>query len=74
MKYKSMIGHPTEEALRAGNLLYWLDERMLAKVFRGELVPQNPKDDPVEALLTRIREACATAPKAKRGRRREAGA
>lgn len=66
----SRIDRMTEEASRAAHLLDRLDERLLAKAFRGELVPQDPEDEPAEALLTRIREARAAAPKAKRGRRK----
>ena len=68
------IDRMTEEASRAAHLLDRLDERLLAKAFRGELVPQDPDDEPAEALLTRIREARAAAPKAKRGRRKKAEA
>ncbi|PHR04112.1 MAG: hypothetical protein COB29_12765 [Sulfitobacter sp.] len=68
------IDRMTEEANRAAHLLDRLDERLLAKAFRGELVPQDPEDEPAEALLTRIREARAAAPKAKRGRRKKAEA
>lgn len=70
----SRIDRMTEEASRAAHLLDRLDERLLAKAFRGELVPQDPDDEPAEALLTRIRESRAAAPKAKRGRRRKAEA
>jgi type I restriction enzyme, S subunit len=34
-----------------------LKESILAKAFRGELVPQDPNDEPAEVLLERIREA-----------------
>lgn len=68
------IDRMTEEASRAAHLLDRLDERLLAKAFAGELVPQDPDDEPAEALLTRIRESRAAAPKAKRGRRRKAEA
>jgi hypothetical protein len=34
---------------------------LLAKAFRGELVPQDPGDEPAAALLERIRAARATA-------------
>ena len=51
------------EATRAAHPLGRLDERLLAKAFRGELVPQHPDDEPAVALLTRIREAHAAAPK-----------
>ena len=33
-----------------------LDQSILAKAFRGELVPQDPSDEPASALLARIRE------------------
>ncbi|QHU98943.1 hypothetical protein, partial [Synechocystis sp. CACIAM 05] len=32
-----------------------LTQSILAKAFRGELVPQDPNDEPAEALLERIR-------------------
>ena len=32
-----------------------LPQSILAKAFRGELVPQDPNDEPAEALLERIR-------------------
>lgn len=55
------------EAAKALKLLGRLDQRILAKAFAGELVPQDPTDEPAEALLARIREARATTPKPKRG-------
>ncbi|UWQ20124.1 restriction endonuclease subunit S [Jannaschia sp. W003] len=64
------IDRVTKEASRAAHLLDRLDERLLARAFRGELVPQDPDDEPAEALLARIREARAAAPKPKRGRRK----
>lgn len=33
-----------------------LDRAILAKAFRGELVPQDPNDEPAEAMLARLRE------------------
>ena len=66
------IDRLTEEAARAAHLLDRLDERLLARAFRGELVPQDPADEPAEALLARIRDARAAAGKtgaARRGRK-----
>jgi len=34
-----------------------LTQSILAKAFRGELVPQNPDDEPAEQLLARIAQA-----------------
>ncbi len=46
-----------------------LTQSILAKAFRGELVPQDPNDEPASVLLERINAQRAAAPKAKRGRR-----
>lgn len=46
-----------------------LTQSLLAKAFRGELVPQDPNDEPASALLERIRAQRAAAPKPKRGRK-----
>lgn len=60
------------EAAKALNLLGHLDQRILAKAFAGDLVPQDPNDEPAETLLARIRETRAAAPKVRRGRKRSA--
>lgn len=45
------------------------EQAALAKAFRGELVPQDPTDEPASALLDRIRAARADEPqRARRGR------
>lgn len=44
----------------------------LAKAFRGELVPQDPNDEPASALLARIAAARAEAPPARRPRSKSA--
>jgi type I restriction enzyme, S subunit len=68
------IDRLTDEATRAAHLVDRLDERLLAKAFAGELVPQDPNDEPAEALLSRIRKARAAAPKPTRGRKKKAAA
>ncbi|PKR26444.1 hypothetical protein CXK90_16365 [Stutzerimonas stutzeri] len=49
-----------------------LTQSILAKAFRGELVPQDPNDEPASLLLERIQAQRAAAPKAKRGRKASA--
>lgn len=68
----SKIDRLAAEAAKALKLLGGLDQRILAKAFAGELVPQDSTDEPAEALLARIREARAAAPKPKRSRRARA--
>jgi len=57
------------------NSLTGLDQSILSKAFRGELVPQDPNDEPAEMLLTRIRAArtteCAGPKKPSTGRARK---
>lgn len=43
------------ELTQAQNLRTRLEQATLAKAFRGELVPQDPNDEPASALLERIR-------------------
>lgn len=47
-----------------------LTQSILAKAFRGELVPQNPEDEPASVLLKRIQAQRAATPTAKRGRKK----
>lgn len=58
------------EAARAKTLLDRLESAILAKAFKGELVPQDPTDEPASVLLERICTQRAAAPKPARGRRR----
>jgi len=62
----SRIGE--HEATRALALLDHLEQAILAKAFRGELVPQDQNDEPANALLARLR-ADVSAP-VRRGRPR----
>ncbi len=62
------IDRLTAEAAAARRLLDRLDQAVLANAFRGELVPQDPADEPASVLLDRIRAERASTPKVKRGR------
>lgn len=72
----SMVGTMTEvfraqlsQQHRMAADLNSLDQSILAKAFRGELVPQDPTDEPADVLLARIKsEAGPTEPKRGRGR------
>ncbi|KXB30324.1 restriction endonuclease subunit S [Dechloromonas denitrificans] len=46
-----------------------LTPALLAKAFRGELVPQDPADEPAAELLKRLAAQRETAPKTNRGRK-----
>lgn len=63
------IDRMTSEIAAAGRLLDRLDQAVVIKAFRGELVPQDPADEPASVLLDRIRaERAATPVKSRRGR------
>lgn len=57
------------EAKKALALIDRLEAAILTKAFRGELVAQDPNDEPASVLLERIRARRAAEPKVKRGRR-----
>jgi restriction endonuclease S subunit len=64
------IDRLSAEARSARRLIDHLDQAVLAKAFRGELVPQDPADEPAPTLLARIRaEREATARPRGAGRR-----
>ena len=44
------------EASKARELFVRLDQAVLARAFRGELVPQDPSDEPATILLERLRD------------------
>ena len=62
------------EAARARALLDRLESALLAKAYRGELVLQDPNDEPAQVLLDRIRTQRAAAPQTKRGRKAKVAA
>lgn len=66
------IDRLSTDAASARKLIDHLDQSVLAKAFKGELVPQDPADEPARVLLDRIRAERTAAPKAKRGRRKAA--
>jgi type I restriction enzyme S subunit len=55
----------------AARLIPKLDAAILTKAFRGDLVPQDPTDEPASVLLERIRAEREAAPK--KGRGKQAG-
>ena len=56
---------------RALNDAEKLKQAVLKKAFSGELVPQNPDDEPASVLLARIRAARASELPAKKGKRKK---
>ena len=49
------VGVIRAELAESESSLTQLDQSILAKAFRGELVPQDPRDEPASELLARIR-------------------
>lgn len=68
------IDRLASEATNARKLVDHLDQAVLAKAFRGELVPQVPADEPASVLLERIRAERGAAPRAAHERKARAGA
>lgn len=60
------IDRLASEATSARSLIDHLAQAVLARAFRGELVPQGPADEPASALLERIRAERGAVPKTKR--------
>ncbi|WP_413219982.1 restriction endonuclease subunit S [Tritonibacter mobilis] len=68
--YFAKIDLLAAEATKALKLTDRMDQSLLAKAFSGELVLQDPNDEPANELLNRIRDARADAPKPKRQTRK----
>ncbi|WP_434404996.1 hypothetical protein [Sphingobium sp. DN12] len=68
----SWVNRLAGDANSAYKLINHLDQSVLVKAFKGELVPQDPADEPASVLLDRIRAERAAAPKVKRGRKKTA--
>lgn len=62
------------EADNARNLIEYLDHAVIVQAFHGELVPQDPSDEPASVLLERIQteraDAATTASKRARSKKR----
>jgi type I restriction enzyme, S subunit len=56
------------ETTSARKLIDHLDQAILAKAFRGELVPRDPNDEPASVLLERIRSSQQATPARSGGR------
>jgi type I restriction enzyme S subunit len=63
------IEHLASETSNARKLVDHLDQAILGKAFRGELVPQDPKDEPASVLLDRVKAERATGRGKKAGNR-----
>ena len=57
-RVESIISKAIDERAKASHLIDLLDQSLLAKAFRGELVPQDPNDEPAFVLLERVRANC----------------
>ena len=60
------IDHLEQDYQKAMKLLDRLEQSTLAKAFRGEIVPQDPNDEPASILLERIQKERENQPKPKK--------
>jgi type I restriction enzyme S subunit len=60
-KALAWIDRLASEATSARRLIDHLDQAVLAKAFQGELVPQDPDDEPASVVLERTRSARSSA-------------
>src|SRR5260370_6943485 len=54
-RFSGEVYRSSSSATGAQKLLDHLDRSLLPQAFRGDLVPQDPNDEPASALLERIR-------------------
>ncbi|WP_170153656.1 restriction endonuclease subunit S [Alkalispirillum mobile] len=66
----SKIEHLEHLILSSIEKIEYLRQSILKRAFEGNLVPQDPNDEPASALLERIRQEQADAPKIKRRTRK----
>lgn len=74
-RIESMFGwidRLANDATRARKLIDHLDKSVLAKAFKGELVPQDPSDEPASILLERMRAERTATSRPKRSRKKVA--
>jgi type I restriction enzyme S subunit len=71
--YSSLFSARTLDAAVTDSLqrLSVLESSILNKAFRGELVPQDPNDEPASVLIERIRQERAASPSKRPGRGRQ---
>jgi type I restriction enzyme S subunit len=65
-----VLGHLADALESGGKSFASLTCSILSKAFRGELVPQEPNDEPAEAMLSRLRVGTDAATGTTKGRRR----
>jgi type I restriction enzyme, S subunit len=53
-KYLSLADRVEQFCQKAKDYVYRLTQSILTKAFRGELIPQNPNDEPASILLKRV--------------------
>jgi type I restriction enzyme S subunit len=68
-RLSTLINALATDLKEAQRRCFVLRRAILERAFRGELVPQDPKDEPASALLERIAAERAAAPKATRKRK-----
>jgi type I restriction enzyme S subunit len=65
------IDRLASEATKARKLIDHLDQAVLTKAFQGELVPQDPSNEPASVLLERVRTEREAMPRGRKVRRQQ---